>query len=277
MEQHAIPRQITSFEFKLIGFMTLKQFLYLVISAPIAFIVYMLFPIPIINIFLAICVGIVGIVFAFVPFNDRPIDVLLKNFWKRLNSPTQYFYRKDNPPIALLQNLFYVSDPHRVMAHIESQKMLSAYLVNTKQTLKVNQQKRVVQQIVQSPVGSLRSSPPKKKSGLFHFPSFSSGDVSTHVSSSPQEKKAFFIGIIKNNKQIPLPGILIYIKDKTNQPVRLLKSNPHGVFATYSILPPDDYTFEMKDTNNLYFFDTMKIKVNEHNEKPIEFYSKEML
>lgn len=276
MEQHPIPRQITTFEFKLIGFMTLKQFLYLIISAPIAFIIYMLFPIPIINILLAICAGIVGIVFAFVPFNDRPIDVLLRNFWKRINSPTQYFFRKDNPPIALLQNLFYVNDPHRVMAHIESQKMLSAYLATTKQTLIANQKKKVVQQVVQAPISSLRVNPPKKKTGIFHLPSFSTKELSTPVTTT-QEKRPFFIGIVKNNKQIPLPGILIYIKDKTNQPVRLLKSNPHGVFATYSILPPDEYTFEMKDTNNLYFFDTMKIKVSERNDRPIEFYSKEML
>lgn len=277
MEQHSIPRQITSFEFKLIGFMTLKQFLYLVISAPIAFITYMLFPIPIINILLAICVGIIGIVFAFVPYNDRPIDVLLKNFWKSINSPTQFIFRKDNSPISLLQNLYYVSDPHRVMAHIESQKLLTAYLTNSKQTFKANQQKRAVQQVVQSPVGSLRVSPPKKKTGLFHLPTFSSKDLSAPVTNVTQEKKPFFIGVVKNNKQIPLPGILIYIKDKTNRPVRLLKSNPHGVFATYSILPPDEYIFEMKDANNLYFFDTMKITVREHNEKPIEFYSKEML
>ena len=60
MEQHAIPRQITSFEFKLIGFMTLKQFLYLVIFAPIGYIVYVLFPIPLLNIILGIVVGGMG-------------------------------------------------------------------------------------------------------------------------------------------------------------------------------------------------------------------------
>ena len=85
MEQHAIPRQITSFEFKLIGFMTLKQFLYLVVFFPVAFIVYKLFPIPIINILLAVGVVVLGLVFAFLPVNDRPIDVWIKNFMKRLN------------------------------------------------------------------------------------------------------------------------------------------------------------------------------------------------
>ncbi len=277
MEQHPIPRQITTFEFKLIGFMTLKQFLYIVIFAPLGFIVYMLFPIPILNIVLAVCVGVIGVIFAFVPYNDRPFDVLLKNFWKRINSPTQYFFRKENPPIAVLQNLYFVSDPHRVMAHIESQKMLSTYLANTKQTLLANQRKKAVQQVVQAPGGTLRVQAPSKKQGLFHIPGLSNHEVAAPVSVTPAAKKPFFIGVVKNNKQIPLPGILIYIKDKTDKPVRLLKTNPHGVFATYSMLPPDEYTFEMKDTNNLYFFDTMKITVAERNEKPIEFHSREML
>jgi hypothetical protein len=88
---------ITSFEFKLIGFMTLKQFLYLVIFAPIGYIVYWLFPIPLLNILMGIAVGGIGLALAFVPINDRPLDVWIKNMWKRLNSPTQYFYRKNNP------------------------------------------------------------------------------------------------------------------------------------------------------------------------------------
>ena len=57
MEQHPIPRQITSFEFKLIGFMTLKEFLYVVIFAPLGYIVYSLFPIPFLNIILGLAVG----------------------------------------------------------------------------------------------------------------------------------------------------------------------------------------------------------------------------
>ena len=106
MEQHPIPRQITSFEFKLIGFMTLKEFLYVVIFAPLGYIVYTLFPIPFLNIILGLAVGLMGFVFAFVPINDRPLEVWIRNFWRRLNSPTQYFYHKNNPPLSIFQDLF---------------------------------------------------------------------------------------------------------------------------------------------------------------------------
>lgn len=279
MEQHPIPRQITSFEFKLIGFMTLKQFLYLVIAAPIAYIVYMLFPIPIINILLGIIVMIAGVAFAFVPINDRPLDVWVKNFWRRLNSPTQFFYHKNNPPISIFQNLYFVTDPHKVMAHVESAQMLSKYLTTTQQTMRVDEKKRAVQHVVQMPTSSLRVTLPTQQGPL--TPSSPSlQQVAAPVGTIPVlggEKKSFFIGTVKNNKHISLPGILIYVKDQRGTPVRLLKTNPHGVFATYNPLSPGEYLFEIKDLKNIYFFDTMKIQINETNSDSIEFISKEML
>src|SRR3989338_8504609 len=124
MEQHPMPRQITSFEFKLIGFLTLKQFIYLVIFIPMGYIALKLVPIPLLNIIVAALIGGLGVAFAFVPVNDRPLDVWIKNFSKRITSPTQYAYRKKNPAIYFLKDLFFVSDPHHVMAHIESQEKL---------------------------------------------------------------------------------------------------------------------------------------------------------
>ena len=83
--------------------------------------------------------------------------------------------------------------------------------------------------------------------------------------------------MVKNNKQRPLPGVLLYIKDERNTPIRLLKTNPHGVFATYSELDPGDYTFEIKDPKDAFFFDTMKIHLDKNNPRPLEFYSREIL
>src|SRR4051812_43215524 len=98
MEQHPVPRQITSFEFKLVGFMTLKQFLYLVVFAPIGLIVWKLIPIPVLNILGGVLVVVTGIAFAFLPVNERPLDVWIRNFLSRLTGPTQYFYHKHNTP-----------------------------------------------------------------------------------------------------------------------------------------------------------------------------------
>ncbi len=294
MEQHAIPRQITSFEFKLIGFMTLKQFLYLVIFAPAGYIIFMIFPIPLLNIILGLAVGFLGIALAFVPIQDRPLDVWIKNIWKRLNSPTQYTYHKHNQPITLLQNLYYVADPHHVMAHIESQQMLAAYLAKTKQTVQPNPQKKQIQQSFQdkivpqtvtAPVIENISAPPKTAQQIIDvFTSSVAPQPPVQQTATPQpmpipqtDKKPFFIGTIKNGKHIPLPGILIYVKNQQNTPVRLLKTNQHGIFATFNPLPSGDYIFEIKDSKNSYLFDTMKIAIQDINTKSIDIFSKELL
>ena len=288
MEQHAIPRQITSFEFKLIGFMTLKQFLYLVIFAPLGYIVYIIFPLPFVNILVGIAVAAVGVALAFMPVNDRPLDIYIRNIWKRLNSPTQFTYHKHNQPIALLQNLYFVSDPHHVMAHIESQQMLAAYLEKTKQTMQPNLQKKQIQQAFQNPFTMHAATAPPVTTA----PSQTAVDIAQAFSASVEAKpvvqpsvapvvqkehKPFFIGTVKNGKRIPLAGILLYVKNNQNAPVRLLKTNEHGIFATFNPLPAGEYIFEIKDPKSSYIFDTMKIAIQDTNTKSIEFYSKELM
>lgn len=264
--------------------MTLKQFLYLVIFGPLGYVVYIIFPIPFINILLGLAVAAIGVALAFVPIHDRPLEVWIRNVWKRLTSPTQYVYHKQNSPISVFQNLYYVSDPHRVVAHIESQKMLSAYLVKTKQTMQPNQQKKQVQHFFQLPGMSQNVIPPTQtaqtqtKTTPQPFEAFAS-PIAAPEKVAPQTTthQPFFIGSIKNNKKIPLSGILIYVKNSQNIPVRLLKTNPHGIFATFSPLEKGEYTFEIKDPKNTYFFDTMKIVIQEINTKPFDIFSKELL
>lgn len=280
MEQHSIPRQITTFEFKLIGFLTIKQFIYLIVFIPIGFIVYYLFPIPILNILLGIMTGGLGFAFAFLPVNDRPLDVWIRNFFKRLTSPTQYLYHKANQPLYFLKNLYFVADPHRVIAHIEAQEKLARYLSTKNPPAPSIQKKQSVNNLFQMATSALSGKSTEK-------PPAPTLNQSEHDSGLPRTvpqsgsgtvaKKPFFTGVIKNHRLLPIPGILIYMKDDTGAVLRLLKSNPHGVFATFNPVPPGEYQFEVKDANNTYFFDTMKIKVGPENPKPFELYSKELL
>lgn len=272
MDQHPMPRQITTFEFKLIGFLTLKQFIYLVIFIPLGFIVYKLVAIPLVNILLAALVGAGGVAFAFIPVNDRPLDVWIKNMAKRLTSPTQYVYKKKNAPIYFLKNLFFVSDPHRVMTHIESQEKLAAYLAKTKvKATAPSNKKKAIATLLAKPKEALI----EKKNNV---PGKPAGAPAGKVVERPiTQKKPFFSGVIKNHRLIPLPGILIYVKDEKGAVLRLLKTNPHGIFATFNPLSPSEYIFEFKDPKNTYFFDTIKLNIEESNPKPLEFFSKELL
>ncbi len=278
MEQHPIPRQITTFEFKLIGFMTLHQFIYLVVFIPLGLLVYKVVFVPFLNILLGMIIAGAGLLLAFLPVNDRPLDVFLKNLYKRLTSPTQYVYRKSNKPLYFLDDLFLSSGPHNISAHVDSKEKLSQYLQSQHAT------PVMMQDELQRAAGVKTAlEEPKSEDHASTLPKTIIKEVEkvTADAGKPQESQTaqppFFVGEVKNNKETPLPEILVYIKDQNNNPLRLLKTNPHGVFATFNPLPKGEYTMEAKDPRGSYLFDTMKIQLGETNPAPFTVISKGFL
>ncbi len=94
IEQHPLPQDVTGYRFRLIGDMTLKQFLYLVVAVLVAVIIHNLplpffFRYPLEIIFLLLGVGL-----AFVPIEGRPLDKWIIAFIKSIYSPTQYVWKK---------------------------------------------------------------------------------------------------------------------------------------------------------------------------------------
>jgi len=269
MDQHPIPRQITTFEFKLIGFLTIKQFIYLAVFVLLGIIVYTIFPIPIVNILLAALVIGAGVALAFLPINDRPLDVWLKNLLKRLTSPTQYQFKKHNAIPSFFKNMIMTSSATTATSHIDAQKKLTNYL-GKGNGAPVDNKKQTIHDLMQSK--STEFSPKK-----VDIKKAEKKEVSNPLPPSPQ-RKIFFSGMIKNHKEIPLYGVLIYVKkDQSSEPIRILKTNINGVFATFSPLPAGEYFFEIKDPQGTHFFDTIKVKVENVNPKPFEFFSKELI
>lgn len=274
MEQHPIPRQITTFEFKLIGFLTIKQFIYILIFFSLGLASYFFTPIPLLNYLVGFMVASVGLAFAFVPINDRPMDIWVKNLIKRLTSPTQYTFKKQNPPIKVLLNSNISSNPQQLVYHIDSQEKLKSYLAqkNPTQTSDYKlSQKQAVNDLLMSPLSFLT---PKTKANTNQ----QQKKTFQQQVEQPKVKKPFISGMVKNHKEIPLAGILIYIKkDENTSPLRILKTNHYGVFLSFNPLNEGDYIFEIKDPKGVYLFDTMKLRLEKENNKPIEIRSKELL
>lgn len=104
MEQHPVPQNVTTFQFRLIGDMTLKQFGYLCAGAILAFISYRL-PLPFLFTWpLAFAFAFLGVGFAFIPVEERPMDVWVFSFFKSIYNPTQYIWIKEAPkPVPAAQ------------------------------------------------------------------------------------------------------------------------------------------------------------------------------
>jgi hypothetical protein len=99
MEQHPVPQNVTTFQFRLIGDMTLKQFGYLAGGAILGYIFYKI-PFPLyLNWLLGVTFLLGGFGFAFMPIEERPMDVWVLSFFKSIYSPTQYVWSR-KPAVA---------------------------------------------------------------------------------------------------------------------------------------------------------------------------------
>lgn len=98
MEPHPIPQNVTTFQFHLVGDMTLKQFIYLAIGSGIAYLIFVLFvaDYPYFSWPLILISALLGIAFAFLPINSRPLDYWMAAFLKAIYSPTKRVWKKNN-------------------------------------------------------------------------------------------------------------------------------------------------------------------------------------
>lgn len=107
MEQHPVPQNVTTFQFRLIGDMTLKQFGFLAAGAILAYITYKL-PLPFIVTWPGAAIfALLGFGFAFVPVEERPMDVWVLSFFKSIYAPTQYLWQRGaktpEPQVRIVQ------------------------------------------------------------------------------------------------------------------------------------------------------------------------------
>ncbi|HVF69389.1 MAG TPA: PrgI family protein [Xanthomonadales bacterium] len=119
MDQHPIPQNVTGFQFKLIGSMTVKQFGYVAVGVIAAVIVYYLPIKGALGVFLKIMLiplfGASGVITAFLPIDGRPVDVMAGNFFKALFSPNQYVYHKNDNRFSFskIQSQKTLPDPNK--------------------------------------------------------------------------------------------------------------------------------------------------------------------
>lgn len=98
-EQHPVPQQISSYQFRLVGDMTLKQFFQLAGGALISLLIYGsplpgIFKWPFIVLF-----ALGGAALAFLPIEDRPLDKWVVAFFRSIYSPTIYTWKRTDTAI----------------------------------------------------------------------------------------------------------------------------------------------------------------------------------
>lgn len=263
MDKHPIPRQVTTFEFKLIGFFTVRQFVYLVVFALLAVLVYFIIPIPYLNFISGAVVFGVGAIFSLAKYNERSFDIWLVNLVRSVVAPSQYYYKKAGGLPEYFSSL-PITDPGIKKNHIDAQQKLASYLSKDKNTAD-DDRKRQIASLIGTTTSKDLFSPTNQPV------------VPAPAVVAPSSAPPFFSGMVKNHQELSLPNIMIYVKDKEGKLLRILKTNTRGVFASFHPLTSETYLLEAKDPDNRYFFDTIKVAVNDQNSQPIIIHSKELL
>jgi len=103
LQQHAIPQHIASFEFRLVGNLTLKQFGFLAVGMLLAWLTFVSPVHPIIKWPISFVIGTGGVILAFIPVQGRSFDKWLWAFLKAVFAPTQRIWRKEGERLYFLE------------------------------------------------------------------------------------------------------------------------------------------------------------------------------
>lgn len=104
MEQHPIPQQISSYQFRLVGDMTLKQFFQLAGGFLVALIFYSAPIIGIIKWPFVILSALLGVALAFLPLEERPLERWIFAFFRAIYAPTEFIWKKTTVPQKFYQD-----------------------------------------------------------------------------------------------------------------------------------------------------------------------------
>lgn len=257
--EHPIPQNVTSFEFHLVGDMTLKQFLFLAGGLGFSYFVFIfLFPLnPILAIPLILILAGGGTTFAFVPILDRPLDHWVMAFFKAVYSPTKGFWQTASgvtPNEPFLKN--------RLRAYLSPKTIPTLTRIPTPQPTPADLEKLVEvakqaqtlhQQIAQIPdISPIR---PHQAQVVVVEP-LKQPQTQLTLTSLPN----VINGVIIDDSGSPIEGVIIIIHNTDGIPVRASKTNKLGQFAGATSLPSGVYTITLEKEN--FEFDTLQVTLN---------------
>jgi hypothetical protein len=298
MEQHPIPQQISSYEFKLVGDMTLKQFLKAAAGIVLAFLINASGLVFFIKWPLMLICGGGGLLLAFVPFQDRPIETWVMAFLKSIYSPTIYTYKKipDKDWMDLIMNkskkgptneeedkVMPIKDKNKVKEFIES---LPSVKLNKKK-----EDPNPSRPTAASPLDKGDLKPEEKinneKKETEDNKTENWRDKKTDLNLKTEKLgatgKAVFgeipmpdksdipnmvVGMVTNSEGKIVEGAIVEIQDEKGNPSRVLKTNSLGQFKTTTPMANGKYLVITEKEH--YNFDRVNINLTGIIVEPIK-------
>jgi hypothetical protein len=271
MEQHAIPQHVSSYEFRLVGDMTLRQFAKLAAGLAVAFLFYVLplpayFKWPLVLLF-----ALFGVALAFIPIQERPLETWIVSFIRAIYSPTEYVFRKQPTLPDFLESEGIkpaVAPPTQVSASPRvTPRKLEEYLGGLATGPKTSWEEAEAKYLARVKAAFAAtpppvSPPPPPKSSPPSPPVFSPAIPLPSVN-----LPNIISGMIFNREGKLVEGAIIEIKDNIGYPVRALKSNKLGQFKIAT--PLEDGGYQLQIEKEGLNFDIIGIELTGEALKPL--------
>jgi len=286
MEQHPVPQHIASYEFRLIGDMTLKQFAQLAAGGILAIAAYAL-PLPsLIKWTLVIFIAFLGFAFAFLPINERPLSTWLIAFFKALFSPTEFIWKKRHKKPDVLE-----SPPQR-KGDINQYLNSLPYQEEEKGPLDQKEEKFIKKvdhlfqstpqpQVMPTPTPKVQPAPVARPEPKIVLPQESKRPKKPTVEAKINKELSIpeiptrpnlIVGMVLDPNDKIVEGAILEIRDTQGTPVRALKTNKVGQFLIATPLPNGQYEIEVEKEGLL--FDIINLEAKGKIIQPIEIKAK---
>jgi hypothetical protein len=154
MQIHAVPQDITGFEYRLIGNLTLRQFAYVGIAGVIDFVLYSLHVPLLILLIIGLPISLFALALAFLPVNDLPFERWFVSLLKTFYSPSIRVWHREPKSIGFLEPQFSiylrrqeaVSEPRIISDRSKLNRYLEMHRPKKNKSLvDINEERRLAQ------------------------------------------------------------------------------------------------------------------------------------
>lgn len=305
MEQHAIPQQISSYEFKLVGDMTLKQFLKAAAGIVLAIIINSTKIIVLVKWPLMLVVAGGGLALAFLPFEERPLETWIISFIKAIYAPTIYIYKRKGAKnwldLDLTKNMkqneedIVVTGGGGIKSNLLGNKLKDAVGVigikreKAKPEMTIEAEKIIdspKQNVIEEKLVTPRITPTEKVEVKVDDWRDTKANLNLKTEKLGATGKAIFgsipmpdipetpnviVGMATNMEGKIIDGVIVEIQDEHGNPSRVLKTNSLGQFKTTTPLANGRYLIIAEKDG--FIFDRVNIDLNQQIVQPIRIIS----
>jgi len=279
MDQHPVPQNITSYQFRLIGEMTLGQFGRLAIGCLIALLFYAL-PLPgFIKWFLVFFFAGGGALLAFAPIEGRPLETWIISFLKSIYSPSQYLWQKTAvsfPFWAETSQKTPDQEPTKISSKTLSPKEIALLQMLSSKTSFYSKEEIKQAQKFLALFGQINATPETPE-----IKPLAKKKAEKEVKFKPElpipappDQPNVLVGMVVNQQEKIVEGAIVEIQSQEGDTVRAMRTNKLGQFRTISPLENGEYQIIVEKEG--CSFDIMKIKLNGEIIPPIEIREKEV-